>query len=96
MISQGEMLEVTYVVKRIKKRVKSTGEIRYYYYVYRQERKGDKVFTKYIGPLENIVEFYLKNLVRGVGFEPTMGLHPPDLESGPLDLARAPPHHNYK
>ena len=90
MSTASEVLEVTYVVKRIRKKIKSTGETKYYYYVYRQERRGDKVRTKYIGPLEDIVEFYLKNigkLAPGAGFEPARGICPtgsPGLPLSPL------------
>ncbi len=49
-----------YVVKRIRKKLKD-GTVKTYYYVYEQYRDGDRVPTKYIAPLEEIVEFYIKH-----------------------------------
>jgi len=54
----SEAIQVTYVVKKTKKRL-STEVIKEYRYVYWQERlKDGKILTKYIGPLEEIVETY--------------------------------------
>ena len=66
MMEQGVSPNVTYVVKRVREKL-SDGTIKIYYYVYWQERRKDgKVYTKYIAPLEKIVENYLKtkNVVR--------------------------------
>jgi len=43
----GEPIPLRYVVKKIKGN----------YYVYLHGRKNGKLITKYIGPLERIVEF---------------------------------------
>ena len=66
------MSEVTFVVKRIRKRL-SDGTIKEYRYVYWQERlPSGKVLTRYIGPLEEIVKAYLEKsgLMAPPGFEP--------------------------
>ena len=47
-IKSGESMP--YVVK----------SVRGYKYVYRQFRVGDKIITEYIGPLDKIVDHYLK------------------------------------
>ena len=51
---------MTIVVKNIKRRT-SLGDIRIYRYVYIQYRNNGRVITKYVGKLEEIVEFYLRN-----------------------------------
>ena|GEM_PF-5277002 len=49
---------MTIVVKRINyKRVDGSNVS--YYYIYKQWREGNKIKTKYIGKLEDIVDFYL-------------------------------------
>ena len=48
---KNNQLIMPYVVKRV------YGKL----YVYRQFRVGKKIFTKYIGSLEKIVNFYLQN-----------------------------------
>lgn len=78
---------VPYVVKRINNRL----------YVYRQFRAGKKVVSIYIGPLEEIAEFYLKHKKefrkekrRGRDLNPGAPTGASDLESDPLDLTQAP------
>ena len=48
------------MIKRVVERLESSNRIRYYYYVYEQYRIGDRVITRYIGRLDEIVELYLK------------------------------------
>ncbi len=60
-VSIVEAMGCRFVVKRITKKLKSDGSIRTYYYVYEQYRDGKKVVTKYVGPLEEIVKFYIKH-----------------------------------
>ena len=73
-VSVVEALGRGFVVKRVTKKLKSDGSIRTYYYVYEQYRDGKRVVTKYIAPLDNIIEFYVKHRVGEVvdrpGFEP--------------------------
>ncbi len=61
-VSVVETMGRRFVVKRVTKKLKSDGSIRTYYYVYEQYRDGKKVITRYIAPLDNIIEFYIKNL----------------------------------
>ena len=58
-VSEGGMVVLGYVVKRIKGRL----------YVYEQYRKDGKVVTKYVGPLERIVEGYKRCQNMGNGGE---------------------------
>ncbi|MCD6488020.1 MAG: putative integrase [Desulfurococcales archaeon] len=58
-----------YVVKRITKELKDRS-IATYYYVYEQYRIDGRVKTKYIAKLDEVIEFYVKNVVDRPGFEP--------------------------
>ena len=75
---------MTTVVKKIKRKT-SLGDIEIYRYVYIQHRNNEKVITRYVGKLEEIIEFYLRNKNR---LEKCRGrdLNPgkPDYESGAL------------
>ena len=77
---------MTIVVKSIKRRT-SLGDVRTYRYVYIQYRNNGKVVTKYVGKLEEIVEFYLrsKGKLRWCGGWDSNPRRPspPDLKSGP-------------
>ncbi len=48
------------MIKRVAEKLESSDRVRYYYHVYEQYRIGDRVITRYIGKLEEIVESYLK------------------------------------
>ncbi len=61
-VSVVETMGRRFVVKRVTKKLKSDGSIRTYYYVYEQYRDGKRVVTKYIAPLDNIIEFYVKHV----------------------------------
>ena len=84
-VSVVEALGRRFVVKRVTKKLKSDGSIRTYYYVYEQFRDGKRVVTKYIAPLDNIIEFYIKHRVREVvdrpGFEPGTSRMPTERSS---------------
>ena len=84
------------VVKRINyKRVDGTNAS--YYYIYKQWREGRKIKTKYIGKLEDIVNFYLtyhpliENAWCGGWDSKPRRPTPADLESAAFYLARQPP-----
>ena len=67
------MSRITYVVKRIRKKLMD-GTIREYRYVYIYRYTDDgKVLSRCIGRLDEIVEIYLKakNVAAPVGLEPT-------------------------
>ena len=66
-VSIVEAMGRRYVVKRITKKLKSDGSVRTYYYVYEQYRDGKRVVTRYIAPLEEIVEFYIKYMEANKG-----------------------------
>ncbi|GEM_PF-2930344 len=61
-----------FVVKRVRKKL-SDGTVRTYYYVYEQGRVGDRVLTRYVAPLEKIVEYYIRHGEGGPG-----GIRTPD------------------
>ena len=73
-----------YVVKRLVKDL-SDGTKGVYYYVYEQYRQGNKVVTKYIGKLDDIIEFFIKyrnsGMVDRPGFEPGTSRMPTERSS---------------
>ena len=60
-------------------------------YIYKQFRVGSKIITKYIGKLDDIVEFYLQNHKNHPNGSPG-GIRTPDLRvQSPPCLAATPP-----
>ncbi len=62
-VGEGGETVLGYVVKRIKGRL----------YVYEQYRRDGKVITKYVGPLERIIEEYKRCQNMGNGAKPHSG-----------------------
>ena len=76
-IYEASIMARKYVVKRLFKDL-SDGTKGVYYYVYEQYRQGNKVVTKYIGKLDDIIEFFIKHRNSGKWWTGR------DLNPGPL------------